>query len=107
MWDSKSSGKISKDYESKIMAKKKTKEEILLELIENIKTTFANSAKTADSIAKDYAVTVANLLNCKEEETIEKRTKAYIDFKIWETRAIMYKKAEQTVQDMFLDAQRT
>ena len=46
------------------MAKKKTKQEILLEL-------------------KDYAVIVANLLNCKEEEKIEKRINVYLNFKTW------------------------
>lgn len=53
--------------------------------------------ETAVSIAKDHAVNVADALNREDEKGIKERNEQYVNYRIWEARAAVYKAIEEQI----------
>ena len=76
------------------------KKEDLAESLKQLQKELIKKAQTTESISRDNAVRVADLMNCTDEEKIAERNKAFTDYKVWQARSKVYEEAELLLREV-------
>lgn len=75
-----------KNLKARLVEEEK-KRNAIFQAIDRSLESIESMRKTANSIAKDYAVKVAEILHCKSDDKKEERDEAHLNFIHWDYRA--------------------